>query len=139
MKSMKLISLVVIFSIWICSGYAQTQVKEFNLVKGVSSEQILNSGEKHRYTVKLDSARVALEEFTGEFFSPELSTTYSFIVEKGKLIARHFRMGDIVLSRAKPDSFNGDKWYFKHRVYKGSGPQNFRLQAYRFKGEEFEV
>ena len=34
------------------------------------------------------------------------------VVESGKLIARHFRTGDIHLKAIKPEQFNGDQWYF---------------------------
>jgi len=59
-----------------------------------------------------DPAKVILAEFTGDYFSPELSTTYSFVVESGKLIARHFRTGDIHLAPVRDDYFTGDQWYF---------------------------
>ena len=59
-----------------------------------------------------DSARVNLTEYAGDYYSPELSTTYSLVVESGKLIARHFRTGDVHLTALKADQFNGDQWYF---------------------------
>ena len=72
------------------------------------------NGEEH-YAMKLpdfDPAKVNLTEYAGDFYSPELSTTYSIVVESGKLIARHFRTGDIHLTAIKPDQFTGDQWYF---------------------------
>jgi CubicO group peptidase (beta-lactamase class C family) len=56
--------------------------------------------------------KVNLAEYSGEYFSPELSTTYTLVVDSGKLIARHFRTGDVHLSPSKPDQFAGDQWYF---------------------------
>jgi len=48
--------------------------------------------------------KVNLAEYSGEYFSPELSTTYTLVVDSGKLIARHFRTGDVHLSPSKPTS-----------------------------------
>jgi hypothetical protein len=72
------------------------------------------NGEEH-FAVRmpdLDSAKGNLQEFTGEYYSPELSTTYTVVVESGKLIARHFRTGDVHLNSLKADQFYGDQWYF---------------------------
>jgi CubicO group peptidase (beta-lactamase class C family) len=59
-----------------------------------------------------DAASVNLVEFTGDYYSSELNATYSFVLESGRLIARHFRTGDIVLVPTKSDVFSGDRWYF---------------------------
>ena len=59
-----------------------------------------------------DPATVSLAEFTGDYYSPELNTTYTFVVESGKLIARHFRTGDVALTPFKTDAFSGNQWYF---------------------------
>ncbi len=59
-----------------------------------------------------DPATVNLDELTGDFYSTELNTTYTFLVESGKLIARHFRTGDVKLAPAKADVFSGNQWYF---------------------------
>jgi CubicO group peptidase (beta-lactamase class C family) len=72
------------------------------------------NGEEH-FAMKMpdfDPSKVNLAEYEGDFYSSELSTTYSIVVESGKLIARHFRTGDIHLVAAKPDQFTGDQWYF---------------------------
>jgi CubicO group peptidase (beta-lactamase class C family) len=61
-----------------------------------------------------DPSAVNLTELTGDFYSPELNTTYTFLVESGKLIARHFRTGDVNLTPSKEDVFSGDQWYFSH-------------------------
>jgi CubicO group peptidase (beta-lactamase class C family) len=81
--------------------------------KVVKFKAIMN-GEEH-YAMKLpdfDPSKVNLSEYAGDYYSPELSTTYSLVVESGKLIARHFRTGDIHLTAIKPDQFAGDQWYF---------------------------
>jgi hypothetical protein len=55
---------------------------------------------------------VKLDEYSGEYYSEELNTGYTFLVESGKLVARHFRTGDIHLVPVKENVFNGDQWYF---------------------------
>jgi hypothetical protein len=60
-----------------------------------------------------DPAKVILSDYTGTFHSRELSTDYEMVYESGKLIARHFRTGDVMLTLTKPDQFTGDKWYFR--------------------------
>jgi hypothetical protein len=59
-----------------------------------------------------DPATVNLAEMTGDYYSAELNTTYTFVVEKGKLIARHFRTGDVTLTPSKENEFTGNRWYF---------------------------
>jgi len=61
-----------------------------------------------------DPATINLTELSGDFYSPELNTTYTFVVESGKLISRHFRTGDVGLAPSKADVFSGDHWYFSH-------------------------
>ncbi len=55
---------------------------------------------------------VNLEEFTGEFYSPELGTTYFFVLKNGKLTASHQRLSDFVLTPVKTDFFTTDQWFF---------------------------
>lgn len=64
-----------------------------------------------------DPSKINLTEYSGDFYSPELSTTYTMVVESGKLIARHFRTGDIMLTLTKPDQFSGNRWYFGRVVF----------------------
>ncbi|MGB8490748.1 MAG: serine hydrolase [Bacteroidales bacterium] len=64
-----------------------------------------------------EPSKINLSEYSGDFYSPELSTTYTMVVESGKLIARHFRTGDVLLTLTKPDQFSGNKWYFGRIVF----------------------
>lgn len=59
-----------------------------------------------------DPASVNLKELTGLYFSDELNTGYTFVIEGEKLIARHFRTGDVKLTPLKENVFTGDQWYF---------------------------
>jgi hypothetical protein len=69
-------------------------------------------------TPDFDPKNINLADYTGDFYSGELSTVYSVILESGQLIARHFRTGDVVLSLTKPDQFSGNKWYFRSAEFK---------------------
>ena len=40
------------------------------------------------------------------------NTTYTFVVESGKLIARHFRTGDVRMTPTGSDVFSCNRWYF---------------------------
>lgn len=59
-----------------------------------------------------DEKAVKLSEFTGEFYSEELATSYHFQVEADKLMAKHSRLSDITLDPSKKDVFSGSTWYF---------------------------
>jgi hypothetical protein len=101
------------------------------------------NGEEH-FALKMpdfDPAKVNLQEYTGEYYSPELSTTYSLVVESGKLIARHFRTGDIHLNANKQDLFYGDQWYFgKIEFTRGSDNAigGFKVSTGRVRNLKFE-
>jgi CubicO group peptidase (beta-lactamase class C family) len=72
------------------------------------------NGQEHlaKRLADFDPAKIDLTQYTGEYYSPELCTAYSVVAESGKLIARHFRTGDVHLSPVKTDFFSGDQWYF---------------------------
>lgn len=61
---------------------------------------------------EFDASSVNLAELTGDFYSSELNTTYSFVLEDGKLVAKHFRTGNVTLTPSKADVFSGNRWYF---------------------------
>ncbi len=59
-----------------------------------------------------DKTSVVLSDFSGEFHSEELSTTYSFTIVEGKLMAKHRKLSDFNLSPIKVDVFSSDAWFF---------------------------
>ena len=59
-----------------------------------------------------DKDKVILENYEGDFYSEELSTTYHFKVMEGILMAKHSRLSDIELTPAKTDVFTGNRWFF---------------------------
>lgn len=65
-----------------------------------------------------DKDMVVLENYTGEFYSDELSTTYHFKMKDGKLVAEHARLSDIELTPSKNDFFSGNQWFFGQIEFK---------------------
>jgi CubicO group peptidase (beta-lactamase class C family) len=61
---------------------------------------------------EFDPGSVDLSGYTGDFYSPELSTTYTFALKQGKLVASHPRLSDFILIPVKPDQFSSDQWFF---------------------------
>lgn len=60
-----------------------------------------------------DKSGVDLQEFTGHFYSEELTTGYSLVIEDDKLVARHSRLSDMKLEPVKENSFMSDAWFFR--------------------------
>jgi CubicO group peptidase (beta-lactamase class C family) len=90
---------------------------------------------------EFDLSKVDLSEYSGDFYSGELSTTYTMALESGKLIARHFRTGDVRLTITKPDQFTGDQWYFGRVQFTrdSNGKVNgFKLSSGRIRNLKFE-
>lgn len=53
-----------------------------------------------------------LREFTGDYSSSELGTTYTLVERQGRLIATHFRHEEIPLEHGSGDDFRGNRWFF---------------------------
>lgn len=71
-----------------------------------------------------DKSLVNPDEYTGRFYSEELSTEYVFVVENDVLVATHPRLSDIRLTPEKVDSFTGDKWFFGLAEFVRDGNQS---------------
>jgi len=73
----------------------------------------MNGGEMSALRLKdFDPTMVVLNDFAGDYYSPELNTTYTFIAGNGKLNAKHQRISDFNLTPAKTDIFNSNQWFF---------------------------
>ncbi len=79
-----------------------------DLIKVYQGEQI----QEARRLEPFDKTSVNLSDFSGVFFSEELSTGYEFKVQGDKLVAHHSRLSDIKLVPLKKDVFSGDAWFF---------------------------
>ncbi len=76
-----------------------------------------------------DPDDVDLSEFTGEFYSEELNTTYMFETMEDddgntRLVARHIRIGDFNLTPLTPDFFRGAQWSFNRIEFIRDGNGN---------------
>ena len=61
----------------------------------------------------LDVTPDLLEQYTGEYYSDELGTTYTLAVKDDALVATHRRHNDIPLEFNKVDNFLGNHWFFR--------------------------
>lgn len=98
------------------------------MVEGVEAkvEFITNGGEKvnlfklHQDGQIMDAKRVEafdktavnLSDFSGAYYSEELSTSYSFKIVEDALVAKHSRWSDFNLNPIKKDMFTGEAWFF---------------------------
>jgi len=58
-----------------------------------------------------DPDNLDLEQYVGVFYSPELETMYTLIVEEGQLMARHMRHEPTTLTPEAADRFRGSQFY----------------------------
>jgi CubicO group peptidase (beta-lactamase class C family) len=82
-----------------------------------------------------------LEEFTGDYYSDELSTSYTFVMLNGKLVAHHQRHNDIQLESTKKDMFSGEQWFFRQvRFIRNNENQvtGFKLSGGRVRNLRFD-
>ena len=82
-----------------------------------------------------------LTQFTGTFYSEELSTSYTFIVKDGKLIAEHARSSDISMAPIKQDMFSGTSWFFRNIKFERDTKNNItgiRVSSSRVKNLYFK-
>ena len=81
------------------------------------------------------------DDFTGDYYSGELGTTYKLIIKDNSLVAVHRRHNDIYLSFQENDSFMGNRWFFR-RVNFLRNEKNeitgFKLTGSRVWNLEFE-
>ncbi len=73
-----------------------------------------------------------LKEYIGDYYSEELGTTYTLVVDQGKLIAQHRRNEDSVLSPTVIDEFAGSNWYFGKVQF--TRAKNKRISGFRLSG-----
>jgi hypothetical protein len=64
-----------------------------------------------------DPASVQLEEYVGVYYSPELETMYTLVVEGDSLVARHIRHEPATFTPDAPDRFTGSQFYLRQVVF----------------------
>ncbi|UCC84585.1 MAG: serine hydrolase [Gemmatimonadota bacterium] len=81
--------------------------------------------------------QVELAEYTGEYYSEELGTTYTLVVEEDALIATHVRHDPIPLTPSAPDAFSGNTWFFQDVQFERNAEGSitgFRVTSGRVRG-----
>lgn len=58
-------------------------------------------------------SREALQQYTGEYYSPELQTTYRIVLEDDQLIVRHRRHNDFKITPVEPDQLQAEAYFFR--------------------------
>ena len=82
-----------------------------------------------------------LAEFVGDYYSDELGTIYTMIVQDGKLTAQHRRHDDIPLTPTIADEFSGKPWWFLWVRFSRDEDQKitgFRLTTGRVRNLRFD-
>ena len=81
-----------------------------------------------------------LTEFTGDYYTEELDTTYSIRVRENQLVAQHIRHDDILLTYAD-GHFLGSTWFFPDIRFTRDDTRQvtgFRLTGSRVKNLHFQ-
>lgn len=61
---------------------------------------------------EFEKESVQLEDYVGIYYSDELQTRYSFVLEDNQLIAKHSRLSDFKINPIAEDKFSGEAWFF---------------------------
>jgi hypothetical protein len=79
---------------------------------GEVTQLTVHQGGQDTPAKKIEPLTLTLEQlakFEGEYYSDELGTTYTLVVEDGRLVAQHRRHDDVSLIPALVDQFSGEK------------------------------
>ncbi|UCC40379.1 MAG: serine hydrolase [Candidatus Aminicenantes bacterium] len=80
-----------------------------------ASRFILHQGEEDIPAQRIEPPTLnpkQLAEFAGDYYSEELGTTYTIVVQDEQLVAQHRRHDDIKLNPTDMDQFVGEQWFF---------------------------
>lgn len=80
----------------------------FGMLKLHQGGQIMEALRKESF----DKTSIDLSEFIGNYYSEELSTSYSFNLLEEQFVAQHSRLSDIALNPVRSDVFSGNAWFF---------------------------
>jgi CubicO group peptidase (beta-lactamase class C family) len=87
------------------------------------------------------AAAAQLTEFAGDYYSPELGTTYTMVVKDGKVVAEHRRHDDIPLTELDGDLFSSNRWFFQMVQFTRDNEKRitgFRLSSGRARNVRFD-
>jgi CubicO group peptidase (beta-lactamase class C family) len=85
----------------------------------VSRATLLGRGrsEPVRRVVVYTPTLAELQAYTGRYYSPELETIYTIVLQEGRLLARHRRHGDLPLVAKQANVFSGSPAWVEHVVF----------------------
>jgi hypothetical protein len=111
---------------------------------GKATQFILHQGDLNipaKRTSSRLTAEAELAEYTGDYYSEELGTTYTVTLQNGGLVVTHRRNDDINLTSLAADSFQGNRWFFQRVRFtrdKENRVSGFRLTGSRVRNMRFE-
>ncbi len=88
-----------------------------------------------------DKNKVVIDNYTGHYFSDELSTSYHLINLNGKLIVKHIRLKDTTLEPIQRNTFSGSTWYLgrvEFIVDKNNNVSGFKVSSGRVRNLVFQ-
>ena len=111
--------------------------------KGNVVRFVRKSGTQTQSAKRLNAPATAaqLAQFAGDYYSPELGTTYSLSVKDGQLVAQHLRHDDIQLTELDGDLFSGNRWFFGTVQFTRDNEKRingFRLSSGRARNVRFD-
>jgi hypothetical protein len=104
----------------------------------------MKSGNQSQSAKRLNSTPATaaqLAQFAGDYYSPELGTTYTLAVKDGKVVAQHRRHDDISLTELDGDLFSSNRWFFQTVQFTRDSEKRitgFRLTSGRVRNLRFE-
>jgi CubicO group peptidase (beta-lactamase class C family) len=103
----------------------------------------MKSGSQNESAKRLNSPATAaqLTQFAGNYYSPELGTSYMLVVKDGLLVAQHRRHDDIPLTELEGDLFSSNRFFFQTVQFTRDGEKRitgFRLSSGRARNVRFD-
>lgn len=86
---------------------ARWQIADFYIKDYLQEEESKVTSPQHTSAKSNVSYSLPLKEFEGEYYSDELTTSYTFEVRGNKLIMKHIRLSDLELNRIGENKFSG--------------------------------
>ena len=104
----------------------------------------MKSGNQSQSAKRLNSTPATaaqLAQFAGDYYSPELGTTYTLVVKDGKVVVQHRRHDDISLTELDGDLFSSNRWFFQTVQFTRDSEKRitgFRLTSGRVRNLRFD-
>ncbi len=92
-------------------AYGNRTMEFFANENGGIAHLIYNNSISPKVSNKISPTLTNPSEYTGTYWSDELSTSYEVVFEDEKLKLSHFQNGDIELIHAWSDEFKGSEWF----------------------------